>query len=200
MDSQKKHTNLFSIRWAEKLRPKDGWHFLLLWEEVQLQNWQTFLPRFKEKLRKWKTFPLFHTRVNGHDYLLLLRSSARKVDSVSSIRKKNLSKSGQHSSRSHEKVPERLLLHVKKFSQKRTAFPNTLEKKFSPKKGQHFLPLLRGSPDARMDSISSFSNKFAKKGHPFSKEESIQKIDSIWSWSNWKIWPPKQTAFPPHLK
>ena len=51
----------------------------------------------------------------------------------------------------------------KEVQPKCTAFPNTLEKKFNPKKGQHFLPLSRGNPDARMDSISFFSNKFAKK-------------------------------------
>ena len=59
MDSQKRNKNLFSIRWAEKLRPKMDGISSCSSEQVQLQNWQTFPPRLKKNSENGKHFLLF---------------------------------------------------------------------------------------------------------------------------------------------
>ena len=66
----KKDTSLFTIRWAAKLRPKDGWRFLLFLRWSSATKLANVFPWLKKKLREWKTFPPFHTRVSGHGYLL----------------------------------------------------------------------------------------------------------------------------------
>ena len=103
----------------KKSRPKDGWHFHLFLRRSSATKTANASSSTQEKIpKRWKAFPPFRVRGNGHHSLLLLRSSARKVDRVFSIHNEICPIMDSISSRSRQKIPERLLLFVKNLSQK----------------------------------------------------------------------------------
>ena len=156
--AKKKDTSFFSIKWAEKVEAK-GWMACppVLEKRLSYKNGKRFFFYSRENSEKWKAFPPFGMRGDGHHSLLLLRSSARKVDRffhpweicpiMDSI-----------SSRSHKKFQSDCFSSKRSFAKKGLRVLILLRRKnYSSKRSQHFLPLLQKKSAPKTDSVSFFS-------------------------------------------